>query len=153
MALRIISIGSLSSKPLAALEDEYLTRLRPHLKVGILELPLGAGKSRESSKVIAEEGERILAALKEGEQLFALDEHGSALSSIEFSKMLERSLTRGNLSFVIGGAYGLADKVKQRADRVISLSPLTFTYQWARVLLVEQIYRANCTLRGVDYQK
>ena len=151
MAVRIISVGKLSISFLQEAEAEYLKRLKPHLKLGVLEL--SNSRSSDPTAGMQDEGRRILENVKPREQLIALDEQGEGLTSAEFAKVFERLLTMGDISFVIGGAFGLSRDVKQRATRCIALSPMTFTYQFARVILIEQLYRATCINRGVDYHK
>lgn len=151
MAVRIISVGKLSISFLQEAEAEYLKRLKPHLKLGVLEL--SNSRSSDPTAGMQDEGRRILENVKPREQLIALDEQGEGLTSAEFAKVFERLLTMGDISFVIGGAFGLSREVKQRATRCIALSPMTFTYQFARVILIEQLYRATCINRGVDYHK
>lgn len=151
MAVRLIVVGGLSLSFLKAAEDEYLKRLKPYLKVGILELP--NAKDGDPKECIRREADAILAALKPREQVIALDETGKVVTSAGFAKLTERWWSSGDIAFVIGGAFGLGSGVKSRAIEVLSLSALTFTYQFARVLLVEQLYRATCINRGVDYSK
>jgi 23S rRNA (pseudouridine1915-N3)-methyltransferase len=151
MAVRLIVVGGLSQSFLKAAEDEYLKRLRPYLKVGVLELP--NAKDADPRECMKREGDAILATIKPREQVIALDETGKTVTSAGFAKLTERWLVSGDVAFVIGGAFGLGSAVKSKAIEVLSLSALTFTYQFARVLLVEQLYRASCINRGVDYSK
>ena len=151
MAVRLISVGKLTMPFLRDAETEYLKRLKPHLRIAIAEL--NNSRIQESAQAIQDEGARILELLKPREQLIALDENGTSISSVDFAKFLEKTLVSGDVAFVIGGAFGLSAAVRKRANRTLSLSALTFTYQFARVLLVEQLYRATCINRGVDYNK
>lgn len=151
MAVRLISVGKLIMPFLRDAEAEYIKRLKPHLRIAVTELY--NSQSRESAQAINDEGTRILAIVKPREQLVALDEGGVSLTSAKFAKTLEKLLSGGDLAFVIGGAFGLSVNVKKRANYTVSLSALTFTYQFARVILMEQLYRATCINRGVDYNK
>lgn len=151
MAVRLITVGKLSISFLQEAEAEYFKRLKPYLKLGVLEL--ANSRSSDPTAGMQDEGRRILESVKPRDQLIALDEQGEGLTSAEFAKVFERLLTMGDLCFVIGGAFGLSPEVKQRAARCIALSPMTFTYQFARVILIEQLYRATCINRGVDYHK
>jgi len=151
MALRLITVGKLSSSFLVAAEAEYAKRLRPHLKIAVLEI--SNSKSQDASLAMLDEGKRILASLKLREALIVLGENGDSVSSPKFAKLLEKILSAGDATFVIGGAFGLSAEVKERALHTLSLSALTFTYQFARVILFEQLYRATCINRGVGYHK
>ena len=99
------------------------------------------------------EGERILAALQPGEVVVALDERGKLLTSPAFAAQLGkwRDGGRQRIAFVIGGAYGMDERVRQRADLVLALSPMTFPHQLVRVLFAEQLYRALAILKGSPY--
>ena len=99
------------------------------------------------------EGERLLAALKPGEKVIALDELGRTLGSTAFAKQLGAWQDQGarQVAFLIGGGYGLSDAVRERADLILSLSAMTFPHQLVRILLMEQIYRANSILHGSGY--
>ncbi|MEO8068066.1 MAG: 23S rRNA (pseudouridine(1915)-N(3))-methyltransferase RlmH [Flavobacteriales bacterium] len=99
------------------------------------------------------EGEKILAAVQPGEVFVALDERGKLLTSPAFAAQLGkwRDSGRHHVAFVIGGAYGLSDAVRERADLVLSLSPMTFPHQLVRVLFTEQLYRAWAILKGSPY--
>src|SRR5690554_499189 len=110
--------------------------------------PLG----KETEKARAVEGERILKEVKDGAFLAALDPQGKQISSEEFSKWFgEREMSGQEVFFAIGGASGLAEKVKKRANVSFSFSRLTFPHQLFRLILMEQIYRAYKILRGEKY--
>jgi 23S rRNA (pseudouridine1915-N3)-methyltransferase len=99
------------------------------------------------------EGERILAALRPGERVVALDERGKLLDSRQFAAQLGTWRDQGSrqVAFVVGGAYGLDPSVRERADLVLSLSPMTFPHQLVRLLFAEQLYRATAILQGSPY--
>jgi 23S rRNA (pseudouridine1915-N3)-methyltransferase len=98
------------------------------------------------------EAEALLAELRSDEQLVALTEEGRALGSVQLAERL-RDSGSGRLAFVIGGADGLAPRLKQRAAWTLSLSPLTFPHELARLLLLEQLYRAQTILQGGPYHR
>ncbi len=98
------------------------------------------------------EAEALLAELRSDEQLVALTEEGQALGSVQLAERL-RDSGSGRLAFVIGGADGLAPRLKQRAAWTLSLSPLTFPHELARLLLLEQLYRAQTILQGGPYHR
>lgn len=99
------------------------------------------------------EGKRILQALEPGDYCIAVDERGKMLPSVQFAHLLrnceEKILKRP--TFIVGGPYGLAADVLARSDIVLALSPMTFPHELARVLLLEQLYRAENILRGTPY--
>ncbi len=98
------------------------------------------------------ESNAIRASLKDNELLIALCEEGESLSSADFSTRLQR-LGSNRLVFVIGGAHGLSSQIKNIAHFCFSLSPLTFPHEIARLLLIEQIYRANTIAKGSPYHR
>ncbi|RZM78930.1 23S rRNA (pseudouridine(1915)-N(3))-methyltransferase RlmH [Leptolyngbya iicbica] len=98
------------------------------------------------------EGEQILAQLKARDRLVALTEEGQCYDSVKFAQFISRAES-GSLVFAIGSAEGLSSAVKQSADRLLSLSPMTFPHELARLLLLEQLYRAKAILQGSSYHK
>ncbi len=99
------------------------------------------------------EGEKILTALLPGEVFVALDERGKSMTSVAFANQLGkwRDGGRQRVAFVVGGAYGLSEPVRERADLLLSLSPMTFPHQLVRVLFAEQLYRSLSILKGSPY--
>jgi len=139
--LKVIAIGRLKDKNLASKCDEYLKRLTRFAKVELLEL-------KDSD--VAEEGARILKSVAaERGLVLALGEEGEAVTSEKFAALLGSAERK--VSLIIGGAYGLSAEVKGAADRLISLSPMTFTHELARLILFEQLYRAATILNNVGY--
>ncbi len=101
---------------------------------------------------IAKEAETIRSSLKNGELLIPLCEDGEALTSLDFSKRLQ-SIASERIVFLIGGSDGICPNIKASAHIRISLSPLTFPHEIARLLLVEQLYRANTITKGGPYHR
>jgi 23S rRNA (pseudouridine1915-N3)-methyltransferase len=134
---------------------EYARRMPPELRVELTELkpePRDSGKSVEKARAL--EGERILAALPAGSTLIALDEKGRAVTTQGLSVMLAAWMREGTSpAFAIGGADGLSDAVKERAQKLVSLSALTLPHGLARVLLAEQLYRAWSILARHPYHR
>ena len=99
------------------------------------------------------EGRRIIEALAPQDVALVLDERGQKLSSPHLAALLRQldQDARGRACFIVGGAWGLDDSVRQRAFKVLSLSDMTLPHELARVVLLEQIYRAECILRKVPY--
>lgn len=135
--------------------NEYARRMPPEIRVELVELKpeeRGAGKNAEKAKAI--EGERLLAALPEGGTLIALDEHGRSVATRGLSVMLSGWMRDASRPvFAIGGADGLSEAVKERADKLVSLSALTLPHGLVRVVLAEQLYRAWSILARHPYHR
>lgn len=144
-------VGRTERGPVAQGVAEYLGRLKRMVPVEEVVVPdAGTGDEAHQRRV---ECARLLAALSPHERVVVLDERGSLLDSRSFAGRLGAWRDSGvrQLTFVIGGAYGLDDPVRQRADLVLALSPMTFTHQMVRVILAEQLYRALTILHGRPY--
>lgn len=155
MKIRIITLSKVRENWVLEGEEHYLKQLKASAKIERIELPGEKIKAREPAEVIKREERLILECLKDGEFVAVLDVKGKSQSSESFARWLgerERS-SHGGLAFVIGGAFGLSAGVKQRADTLLSLSELTFPWQLTRLLLIEQLYRANAILRMHPYHK
>ncbi len=151
MRLRLIAVGKLRSAPIAALCDEFATRLQPMIPCEVHEVRASDGRAPENA--IAEEAERILRLLPAGEPLWLLERSGDALSSMQLSAKLAEIGTTGisRLTLVVAGTYGAAPPLLERATFRWSLSPLTFLHEWARALVLEQLYRAAKIARNEPY--
>jgi 23S rRNA (pseudouridine1915-N3)-methyltransferase len=150
MRFRFIWIGKTKDKNWLALQEEYLRRLSHFVKYEIVEIrDQGAAKQKEN------EGKRILENLNQNSFVCVLDVKGRTLSSPELASEIEKWQNRGlkEISFIIGGADGIASEVAERADFELSLSFLTFTHEMARVVMAEQLYRAFTIIKGFPYQK
>lgn len=144
---RIIAIGKMKDARLRELLEDYLKRLqRGGNRPEMVEL--------KDIGDVAQESTRIKEALTKakGAHSFILTEEGKTMDSQNFAHQLQ-SLAEQSCEavFVIGGPYGMDASLKAKADTLISLSPMTFTHEWARVLLAEQLYRAQEILRGSGY--
>ncbi len=158
MKIKIYAIGKCKDFYKSGV-DEYVKRLSNYAKVEIVELKDESIADRPSEKEILKaidtEGKRVLSLLKQGEYLIGLDLNKKEYTSEEFSKYLENKLesSGSNISFVIGGSYGLSDELKKRLNDSISVSKFTFPHQLARLVLLEQIYRAFKILNNETYHK
>ena len=157
MKITIVCAGRLKEKYLTAGISEFLKRLKPMAQVEILEvheekMPDNPSVA-EKEQVLQKEGEKLLKLVPFGSYLFVLDVYGEELSSEELAERIDKLGVSGrsNLTFLIGGAFGLSREVRQAADMKLSFSRLTFTHQMVRLLLVEQIYRAFKINRGEKY--
>jgi len=118
----------------------------------LVELPEAKGRSGPAAK--ADEGERLCALAGKKDWLVALDERGQAHSSVEFARFIGAAQAASHdLLFVVGGDEGLAPEVVAGAKRVLSLSRMTLPHRLARLVLIEQVYRAFTVLKGEPYHK
>ncbi len=147
--MRLIAVGRMRPGPEAELCARYADRLRPRLSV--TELADGYGSPAEIRR---REAESLLSALPADSFAVALDLGGPAPSSETLAKQLETWLGLGRrLTFLIGGAEGLAASILARADHVLSLGPLTWPHMLVRVMLLEQLYRARSLAAGHPYHR
>lgn len=155
MRIRILTVGKVRQGFVAEGEAEYRRRLRGYAELEIQEVVVKAAASLPEAEVRQREGEELLARLPAGERLIVLDEKGRAQTSRQFADVLAGVQRSGapRVTFVIGGASGLDERVRQRAEMMVSLSALTLPHQLARLVLVEQIYRACTILRGEPYHR
>ncbi len=157
MKIRIVAVGKLKEKYLREGVAEYEKRLAPFASVELLETReeyMAENPSEaQRQETLAKEGERLLRLVPEKSFLIVLDVKGKLLSSEALAKELASLALQGqsDLTFLIGGAFGLSPAVRDRADLRISFSPMTFTHQMVRLLLYEQIYRAFKINRGEKY--
>ncbi len=135
-------------------EADYLKRLSRFADVTLK--PVKAGRSFDGSgaSVIKAEGVEMLRKIPASHGVIALDPGGMELSSEEFAVLLGRQREEGRgISFAIGGHLGLAAVIKERADRLMAISRMTFTHEMARMFLLEQIYRGYNIMAGSEYHK
>ena len=157
MKITIVAAGKIKEKYLTAGINEFLKRLGTFANVKIVEINEEKMKDNpseaEKQQVLAAEGQRLLKQVPEGSYLFVLDVYGKAVSSEALSEKIQKLGLEGksSITFLIGGAFGLSEEVRQAADFRLSFSPMTFTLQMIRLLLVEQIYRSFKIARGEKY--
>jgi 23S rRNA (pseudouridine1915-N3)-methyltransferase len=153
MKLRIIWIGKTKDVGLSKLTTDLLQRLQRFVSVEITELK--DPRTGDDRRQLAAEEEKLLASLDSADRAIVLDAGGQQWTSQQLATFVGKHLDTDprRLTFVIGGYGGLTKTVKDRADKVWSLSPLTFTHEMTRVLVVEQLYRAMCILKNHPYSK
>ena len=157
MKITLVTAGKIKEKYLTAGINEFLKRLGPFANVKIVEINEEKMKDNpseaEKQQTLQQEGQRLLRQVPEGSYLFVLDVYGQQLSSEKLAAKLDSLALQGlsNITFLIGGAFGLSEEVRQAADFRLSFSPMTFTHQMIRLLLVEQIYRCFKINRGEKY--
>lgn len=153
MKLRVIAVGKDRSGLYAPAVDEYAKRLSRQLRFELVEVS-EARKHAGTPQAKVEEGAALLAKLAPRERVVVLDERGDELTSRELAGRVGRWLERGqDVALLIGGSDGLAEEVLARADERLALSRFTLAHRLARLVLVEQLYRAMTILRGEPYHK
>jgi len=146
MRFRFVWIGKTKDKNWRALQTEYLQRLSHFVKFETIEIK---DSDRET------ESKRILEKVNQSNFVCLLDVKGRSVSSFDLAEIIQDWQNRGikEIAFVIGGARGVASEVVETADISLSLSFLTLTHETARVILIEQLYRAYTIIKGFPYQK
>ena len=153
MKLIVVAVGHRMPAWVDAGFSEYAGRMPREARLELVALK-PAARGGPVKRVLEAEGERILAALPAGCMRIALDEHGTLLRTMELAQRMARWRQSGrDVAFIVGGADGLAPAVKQSADFVWSLSPLTLPHGLARVMLAEQLYRAVSILHNHPYHR
>ena len=156
MKIKIIAPGKIKERFLKEGIDEFLKRLTPYASVEITELAAIEIKDPNlTAKVLDEEAEKILAHIKQHSYVITLEIGGKMLSSEEFAEKINTLSNEGTgeIVFVIGSSCGISPKVSARANFKLSMSKMTFLHQFARLILVEQIYRAFKIIKGETYPK
>ena len=155
MRVTILSVGHRMPAWIQEGYQEYVRRMPPEIRVDLTELKpeeRGAGRGVDRAKEL--EGERVVAAVPPGGTLLALDERGKAISTQGLSVLLASWMRDGSHPvFAIGGADGHSEGVRERADKLVSLSQLTLPHGMVRVLLAEQLYRAWSILARHPYHR
>jgi 23S rRNA (pseudouridine1915-N3)-methyltransferase len=148
MRFRFVWIGKTKDKNWRALQEDYLGRLAHFVRLEITEI-------RDDNAGVAGESKRILENVNQTSFVCLLDPQGRETSSHELAETIEKWQNRGlkQIAFVIGGAGGVSREVVEKADYSLSLSRLTLTHEMARVILIEQLYRAFTIIKGYPYQK
>lgn len=157
MTIRLICVGKTKGAYIQEGITDYLRRIRHYNPVEYVELK--AEKRRKNTpdaEVQQRECERILKVITPQEYVVVLDEYGEQFSSRGFAEFISQCQLHGTikiLTFVIGGATGFTRTLLQQADKVCSLSTMTFPHQLCRIILLEQVYRAHTILAGEPYHK
>lgn len=156
MSITLLCVGKLKEKHYLAACEEYIKRLRPSAALAVVELAERPVQTpQEIAGALTAEGEAIGRAVPKGAYLVALSPEGRRMTSEAFAAKLNSLASGGDsrLCFLIGGSNGLCESVKQRADLLLSMSEMTFPHHLARVMLLEQLYRAFSILNHTKYHK
>ncbi len=153
MKITIISIGKLKESYWKDAEAEYLKRLSAFAKVEIIEhKEIGFSEKDPIESITEKEAEIILNSMPSSSYIIALDPNGKVFTSEELSKnLVSLEQNHSHFTFIIGGPLGLHESIFKKTNLKLSLSPLTFTHQMTRVILLEQIYRAYMIKSGKSY--
>lgn len=147
-------MGKTDDLKIRALLNDYTVRINRYSQYTIIEIPsLKKGSSMKEEEVKATEASLILNKVTKDDYVVVLDENGKETGSRDFASFLNRRFLSGmkGLVFIIGGAFGVNETVKNRADHILSLSRMTFPHQLVRLLFMEQLYRALTILRNEPY--
>ena len=151
MHVRLIAVGKMRERYLAAAAADFRTRLRPYHRLE--EIEVRAADGAEPERAMRAEGDAILKLIDPSDHVWLLERGGEAFSSEELARRIEALPHRGiaRLTLVVAGTYGASDALLARADVRWSLSPLTLLHEWARALVLEQVYRAAKIARDEPY--
>ena len=154
MKITLLTVGKTDKDWVKQGIDIYASRMKHYFPFSIVEIPeLKNVSSLSQDQIKTKEGELILKNVKPTDDIILLDERGREFSSMEFAKALQDKISYNgkDIIFVIGGAYGFSDTVRQRSNSKISLSKMTFSHQMVRAIFVEQLYRAFTIMKGEPY--
>ena len=155
--IRLVAVGKIKEKFYREALDHYAKRLHPYARLETVELAEGKEAGRgvfARTSLLEDEAQKISRQLRDQAHLIVLSPEGRQMDTEKMAAFL-KGLQRTNprVDFVIGGAAGLAEKIKQKSDLCLSLSLLTFPHRLVRVILLEQLYRCFKIIRGEPYHK
>lgn len=159
MNITIIALGKLKEKYMRDFSEEYQKRLSAYCRLNIIELsPKKLPDSPSHSEInnaLEAEARQIKAKIPSGAYVFSMCIEGKQMSSTEFSQKISKLAVDGksNIVFILGSSFGLSEEIKELSDSKFSLSEMTFPHQMARVMLLEQLYRAFQISSGGKYHK
>lgn len=154
MRLVIAAVGKPRDRHLSAAIGEYESRAARYWPLDVAEVREASGRGVSAEEARSREGERLLERVPPAALAIACDERGERLTSGEFAALVNGAREKArDVAFIIGGAFGLPDAVRERATRRIQLAPFTLPHELARLVLAEQLYRAGTIVRGEPYHK
>lgn len=153
MALKIVAIGELVGWSKLAFED-YQKRIRPPFTLECFQIPVCKRNEKNPQKAVQEEAQKLLRRTQSRDFVFALDPNGQTFTTLQFSqKMNDLQNHWSNIVFLIGGPDGFDASIYQRANALLSLSSLIFPHTFARLMLIEQLYRAYTLTTNHPYHR
>ena len=149
--IKIITVGKIKEKYYVEAVNEYLKRLSKYTKIDLIEVK---DEDFDISKTLLKEKENIFKYIDDKDYVITLEIEGEELDSISLSKKIsDIQINNSNITFIIGGSYGLHEDIKSRSDYKLSFSKLTFPHQLFRVILLEQLYRSYKIINNETYHK
>ncbi len=152
--LEVLTVSDNKEEWLSSLQSVYLKKINHFLKFSVTSIkPYREARGQTQDKIL-KEGESLLKKLDTKDYVIVCDENGKIYSSVQFSKKMEKLLEQSasrKIVFVIGGAYGLSDEVKKRAQETMQLSTLVMNHHLAQAVLLEQLYRALTIIKRIPY--
>lgn len=150
----VAAVGKLRRREWSAIQADYLQRLQRYTEVGLVEVKDAVGHGYPDGVAVRREGEQLLKASSTAQRRILLAENGKEMSSKRLSVFIQSQMeTYAQIAFLIGGPLGFSDELIKTADARLSLSQLTFPHEMARIMFLEQLYRAFTILRGQKYHK
>ncbi|NOZ13814.1 MAG: 23S rRNA (pseudouridine(1915)-N(3))-methyltransferase RlmH [Acidobacteria bacterium] len=153
MKISVVWPGKTRNRQLKELEEDYLKRLNRFNRVQ--RVVLAESRETDEKRRKTAEAAAFLDFLSAGDEPVLMDEGGKGMTSREFAAFIEKKMIYGHLNpvFFVGGENGFGEEVRGRGFESVSLSPMTLTHEWARCLLLEQLYRAFTIIRNIRYQR
>jgi len=154
MRITILTVGKLKENYLKEGIESYKKRINFYIPCELIEISDVKGSKMDNITIIKnKEGEKIKSYLSSSDYIISLDEKGVEYSSISFSKHLQKLMNRGikELTFIIGGSYGLSDEIINLSNERLSLSKMTFPHDLVRLIFIEQLYRALTIIKNEKY--
>lgn len=149
--IKIITVGKIKEKYFRDAIDEYLKRLSKYTKIDLIEVP---DEDYDIKKTLLKEKDSILKHVSEKDYVITLEIEGKELNSVELSnKINDTMINNSDITFIIGGSYGLHEDIKKISNYALSFSKMTFPHQLFRIMLLEQIYRSFKILNNETYHK
>jgi 23S rRNA (pseudouridine1915-N3)-methyltransferase len=156
MKIRLVWVGANSDPEMRALIARYSSRIKHFFPLEVAEVAAEKDRQKKSDVAIMRaESARVVKAIPPKGLAVAVDPRGKSMDSLKFARWLERLTTESpwGVTFILGGDVGLDESIRTRADQLLSLSEMTLPHQLARLVLLEQIYRACTIMRNVPYHK
>ena len=153
MKIELLVIGKIKQEFLEVGISEYEKRINHFVKFGITRLPSIKAKSTKEDEIIKLESEKFLSKINSTDNVILLEILGKKMDTLNFSNFVEQKINSFSSKsiFIIGGAFGVNDQLRARANHILSMSTFTFTHDMAQLILVEQIYRSYTVINKIPY--
>ena len=149
--ITIITVGKIKEKYIREGQDEYLKRLTKYVKIELIELD---DECFDKEKTLNKEAEKIEKKLNKKSFIITLEIEGKQLNSLEFANLIDKTtVNNSDITFIIGGSYGLSSDIKKLSNYRLSFSNMTFPHQLFRLIFIEQLYRSYKILNNETYHK